>query len=108
MNKWVSIERIDSISNSLEKCKDEVSPSFYSGARCILKLIYNEVEQTEPQTDCADTNLSEKPTDSTSSILEQVDTDINVRSKAVYDKWGNVFDARADIDDEPQTEREGE
>ena len=29
--------------------------------------------KTEPQTDCADTNLSEKPTDSTRSKMEQVD-----------------------------------
>ena len=34
---------------------------------------------------------------------EPLDKDINVRSKAIYDKWGNVFDARADIEDEPKT-----
>lgn len=42
----------------------------------------------------------------TISKMEQVDKDTNVRSKAVYDKWGNVFDARADIEDEPQTDIE--
>ena len=40
-------------------------------------------------------------------ILERkFDNDINVRSKAIYDKWGNVFDTRADIDDEPQTDKD--
>jgi hypothetical protein len=51
-------------------------------------------------------NCSEKPNNSTCSKMEQVDKDTNVRSKAVYDKWGNVFDARADIEDEPQTDEE--
>ena len=40
-----------------------------------IEAVVKADRKTEPQTDCADTNLSEKPTGSTSSKMEQVDTD---------------------------------
>lgn len=50
------------------------------------------------------TEILDRKTENSSEKPNNFDKDTNVRSKAVYDKWGNVFDARADIEDEPQTD----
>lgn len=50
MTKWISIEEINIISKALEGAKADLSPSFYSGARCVLDKIY-EIAEEKPQTE---------------------------------------------------------
>jgi hypothetical protein len=47
MTKWVSIEEINIISKALENTKADLSPSFYSGARCVLDRIYEKFEEKQ-------------------------------------------------------------
>ena len=55
MSKWVNISEVNNtLGKALESCKDEVTPSFYGGARLMLDKINEMAEEIAdtPQTDC--------------------------------------------------------
>lgn len=108
--------------NNCETCKHDLWHTPRMCGKCVRQedgkpSMYE--PKTEPQTwtkeNCKGCKYNEYPYDSGTCFVrvcingnkyepktEPLDKDTNVRSKAVYDKWGNVFDARADIEDEPQ------
>ena len=55
MSKWVNMSEVNNtLGKALESCKDELSPSFYSGARLMLDKINEMAEEIAdtPQSDC--------------------------------------------------------
>ena len=55
MSKWVNMSEVNNtLGKALESCKDELSPSFYDGARFMLDKINEMAEKIAdtPQSDC--------------------------------------------------------
>ena len=54
MSKWVNMSEVNNtLGKALESCKDELTPSFYSGARFMLDKINERAEEIAdtPQTE---------------------------------------------------------
>ena len=57
MSKWVNVSEVNNtFGKALESCKEELSPSFYRGARLVLDKINEMAEEVadNPQTDVYD------------------------------------------------------
>ena len=46
MSKWANMSEVNNtLGKALESCKDELNPSFYAGARCVLDKINEMAEE---------------------------------------------------------------